>query len=176
MASAGSTSSGIKEERKLLRDIRKMADITLDTSDMKPADLYREIKEMFSVGKSEENFRINIMSFGYKNGLPLGADIVIDVRFIPNPYYIPELKKLTGKDKPVADYVLSQEASEKFISKMETMIIDLIPFYVNEGKYHLNLAFGCTGGQHRSVAIAEEMARIFEKAGKNVVLTHRDTK
>ena len=174
LASSGSTTEGIKKERERLKDLRDEADITLDTSNMKPADLYREIKEMFSVGKSEENFIVNILSFGYKHGLPLGADIVIDVRFIPNPYYIPELKKLNGRDKPVSDYVLKQEASREFVSKMKDMIIDLIPFYVNEGKYHLNMAFGCTGGQHRSVAIAEEMARIFREAGKNVILNHRD--
>ena len=174
LASSGSTTEGIKKERERLKDLRDEADITLDTSNMKPADLYREIKEMFSVGKSEENFIVNILSFGYKHGLPLGADIVIDVRFIPNPYYIPELKKLNGRDKPVSDYVLKQEASREFVSKMKDMIVDLIPFYVNEGKYHLNMAFGCTGGQHRSVAIAEEMARIFREAGKNVILNHRD--
>ena len=174
LASSGSTTEGIKKERERLKDLRDEADITLDTSNMKPADLYREIKEMFSVGKSEENFIVNILSFGYKHGLPLGADIVIDVRFIPNPYYIPELKKLNGRDKPVSDYVLKQKASREFISKMKDMIVDLIPFYVNEGKYHLNMAFGCTGGQHRSVAIAEEMARIFREAGKNVILNHRD--
>ena len=174
LASSGSTTDGIKKERERLKDLRDEADITLDTSNMKPADLYREIKEMFSVGKSEENFIVNILSFGYKHGLPLGADIVIDVRFIPNPYYIPELKKLNGRDKPVSDYVLKQKASREFISKMKDMIVDLIPFYVNEGKYHLNIAFGCTGGQHRSVAIAEEMARIFREAGKNVILNHRD--
>ena len=174
LASSGSTTEGIKKERERLKDLRDEADITLDTSNMKPADLYREIKEMFSVGKSEENFIVNILSFGYKHGLPLGADIVIDVRFIPNPYYIPELKKLNGRDKPVSDYVLKQKASREFISKMKDMIVDLIPFYVNEGKYHLNIAFGCTGGQHRSVAIAEEMARIFKEAGKNVILNHRD--
>ncbi|MDO4860359.1 MAG: RNase adapter RapZ [Bacillota bacterium] len=174
LASSGSTTEGIKKERERLKDLRDKADITLDTSNMKPADLYREIKEMFSVGKSEENFIVNILSFGYKHGLPLGADIIIDVRFIPNPYYIPELKKLNGRDKPVSDYVLKQKASREFISKMKDMIVDLIPFYVNEGKYHLNIAFGCTGGQHRSVAIAEEMARIFKEAGKNVILNHRD--
>ena len=174
LASSGSTTEGIKKERERLKDLRDKADITLDTSNMKPADLYREIKEMFSVGKSEENFIVNILSFGYKHGLPLGADIIIDVRFIPNPYYIPELKKLNGRDKPVSDYVLKQKASREFISKMKDMIVDLIPFYVNEGKYHLNMAFGCTGGQHRSVAIAEEMARIFREAGKNVILNHRD--
>ena len=174
LASAGSTTEGIRKERERLKQLRDEADITLDTSNMKPADLYREIKEMFSARKSEESFVINILSFGYKHGLPLGADIVVDVRFIPNPYYIPELKKLTGRDKPVAEYVLKQDASKKFIKEMDTMIVDLLPFYVNEGKYHLNLAFGCTGGQHRSVAIAEEMARLFEKAGKNVTLNHRD--
>ena len=174
LASSGNTTEAIKKERERLKVLRDEADVRIDTSDMKPADLYREIKEMFSVGKSEENFVINILSFGYKHGLPLGADIVVDVRFIPNPYYIPELKKLNGRDKPVSDYVLKQKASKKFLKKMENMIVELIPFYVNEGKYHLNLAFGCTGGQHRSVAIAEEMTRIFEKAGKNVILNHRD--
>ena len=175
LSTLGSPGEGIKKERERLKLIRDAADVTLDTSNMKPADLYREIKEMFSTQKSEENFVINILSFGYKNGLPLGADLVIDVRFIPNPYYIPELKKLNGKDKPVSDYVLKQDAAKKFLEKMENMIVELIPFYVNEGKYHLNIAFGCTGGQHRSVAIAEEMAKRFRKAGKNVTLDHRDT-
>lgn len=173
LASEGSTINGIKKEKQLLEEVRKLANSTIDTSQMKPADLYREIKEMFMAGKSIENFTVNVCSFGYKNGLPLSSDLVFDVRFVPNPFYIPEMRELTGKDEAVKKYVLKQTATKEFIKMIYKMIEKLIPFYINEGKYNLNIAFGCTGGQHRSVAIAEEMARKLDK-DRIVTLYHRD--
>lgn len=175
LAVEGSTADGIRKERERLEKLRSEADFIIDTSNMKPADLYRKIKGMFSAERKLDDFAIHISSFGYKNGIPLGADFVIDVRFVPNPYYIPELKHLTGNDKAVSDYVLKQKATEEFITKMNDMLIKLIPYYLNEGKYHLNVAFGCTGGQHRSVAIANEMGRVLEAEGKNVTVKHRDS-
>lgn len=169
-----STADAIRNERQRLKMLRDLSGTVIDTSNMKPADLYREIKEMFMTGKTVDNFTINVMSFGYKKGVPLGTDMIFDVRFIPNPYYIPELKEMTGKDAPVKKYVLKQSAAKSFLKMVSKMIEKLIPSYINEGKYHLNIAFGCTGGQHRSVAIAEEMARILDH-NRIVTLTHRDS-
>lgn len=177
LSTEGTPLEGIKEERKRLKQLRHIADMTIDTSSMKPADLYKAVKDLFTEGTPAVKFTVNVMSFGYKHGIPVGADFMIDVRFIPNPYYVPELKKLTGKDKPVSDFVFSQVAAGEFINMMKGMIDRLIPYYINEGKYHLNLAFGCTGGQHRSVAIAAKIAEMFRNdEDKIVTLNHRDTK
>lgn len=177
LSTEGTPLEGIKAERKKLKYLRDIADMKIDTSQMKPAELYKEVKDLFVEGAPAAKFTVNVISFGYKHGLPMGADFTVDVRFIPNPYYVPDLKKLTGLDKPVADYVFSQTAARDFVKMMKDMINALIPNYINEGKYHLNLAFGCTGGQHRSVAIACKMAELFREDGDKIVtLNHRDTK
>ena len=120
---------------------------------MKVAGFKLEMEKLFVGMEMESSFAVNITSFGYKHGIPMEADLVFDMRFIPNPYYVPSLKKLTGNNKKVSQYVMRQEISQKFISQLRELINTIVPCYVREGKYHLNIAFGCTGGQHRSVAM-----------------------
>jgi len=141
---------------------------------MKVARLWEEVKDLITSGESEKTFVLNVMSFGYKRGMPLGADMVFDMRFVPNPYYVKSLRSLTGNNKKVRDYVMKQEVARDFMDRTEKMLLDLIPYYMKEGKYSLNLAFGCTGGQHRSVSAANEMADRLRAKGKRVTVEHRD--
>jgi len=173
----GSTSlSVIEKERGQLKELRDRADFIIDTTGMKVAEFKNEMEKIF-VGKDvESTFAINIMSFGFKKGIPMELDMVLDMRFIPNPYYIPSLRHLTGNNKKVSQYVLKQEITQKFIGQLTEMLGMMVPHYIQEGKYHLNIGFGCTGGQHRSVAMANEMARIFIEEGFRVTLEHRDIK
>lgn len=168
--------SDIENERKRLKEIRQMADFIIDTSHMKGNRLKREIENLLTKKKEEETFLINIQSFGYKHGIPIDADIVIDMRFIPNPFYVKTLKNATGNSKKVREYVMKHKEAQEFIKDFSKLINGNIPLYKREGKYHLNIAFGCTGGQHRSVAMANEFFEIFEKQGKQVTLEHRDIK
>ncbi len=169
-----STSQGIRREKEILKNLRERADYVIDTSNMKTARLWQEVKDLLTSGESEKTFVVNIMSFGYKKGVPLGADMIFDMRFIPNPYYVKSLKQLTGNNKKVREFVMRQEVTGEFLDKLEPMLEFLIPFYVKEGKYNLNLAFGCTGGHHRSVATANEVAERLKQQGKRVTLEHRD--
>ncbi len=165
---------GIRKERESLQNIRKLADYVIDTSNMKSSKLRNEIMEIFTSEHNVNTFTVNIQSFGFKNGIPLDADMVFDMRFVPNPFYVASLKKLTGNSKKVQDYVMKHEEAKIFVKALDTMINQMIPCYIREGKYSLNLAFGCTGGQHRSVTFANEFANIFESQGKRVTLDHRD--
>ena len=177
LAAGESTASGIKKERAALNEIRDVANYVIDTSHMKASRLREELKQIFAGTEGTtvaSDFTIYVDSFGFKHGIPLDADMVFDVRFIPNPHYVSGLKKLTGKNKKVRQYVMKFPASQNFLGQVEQMINDLIPCYISEGKYHLNIAFGCTGGQHRSVAIANEFAEIFSKQGKRIVVDDRD--
>lgn len=174
LAAGGSTQEGLAREREMLKELRDCSDYIIDTSNMKTARLWLEIKDLITSGESEKTFVINIMSFGYKTGIPLGADMVFDMRFIPNPYYVKSLKNLTGNNKKVQDYVLRHEDTQKFIKTAEGMINAMIPSFIREGKYNLNLAFGCTGGHHRSVSVANEMSRILKSQGKRITIEHRD--
>ncbi|MBP3385180.1 MAG: RNase adapter RapZ [Firmicutes bacterium] len=169
-----STSQGIRREKEMLKNLRERADYVIDTSNMKAARLWQEVKDLLTSGESEKTFVVNIMSFGYKKGVPLGADMIFDMRFIPNPYYVKSLKNLTGNNKKVRDFVMRQEVTGDFLARLEPLLEFLIPFYVKEGKYNLNLAFGCTGGHHRSVATANEVAERLKQQGKRVTLEHRD--
>ena len=170
-----STKEVIDRERELLSDLRKKADVILDTTNLKTADFDREMDDIFFHEKDQAHrFAVNIQSFGFKNGLPPEADMVVDVRFLPNPFYVASLRKLTGRNQKVKKYVLKYEVVQTFISSFRAMMKDLIPHYQQEGKSHLNLAFGCTGGQHRSVVMAEEFARIFREEGYRVSLVHRE--
>lgn len=169
-----STSQGIRREKEMLKNLRERADYVIDTSNMKAARLWQEVKDLLTSGESEKTFVVNIMSFGYKKGVPLGADMIFDMRFIPNPYYVKSLKNLTGNNKKVRDFVMRQEVTGEFLARLEPLLEFLIPFYVKEGKYNLNLAFGCTGGHHRSVATANEVAERLKQQGKRVTLEHRD--
>lgn len=176
LSQSGSILEGIQAEREKLSEVRKEASYILDTSSMKTAKLNEEIKSLLSKGDGGDSFTITVESFGYKNGMALDADWVFDVRFIPNPYYLASMKSLTGNSRKVQEYVLKFPESQKFVSEIHKLINELIPMYIREGKYHLVLAFGCTGGQHRSVTMANEFSRLFKEEGKRVILIHRDLK
>ena len=164
----------IAKEREMLSGLRSQATYIIDTSFLKVAEFNAQLDNLFNDGKEQDSFLIDIQSFGFKKGVPQEADIVMDVRFIPNPYYVPSLKNLTGNNKKVAQYVLKHRVTKEFIDSLHTMLARLIPCYIKEGKYSLRIAFGCTGGHHRSVAVANEMARIFREEGRRVTLEHRD--
>lgn len=173
LAEGPTTRDVILAEREKLREIRNLSDYIVDTTNMKVSDLQAEIGNIFSQGGTS-SFSINIRSFGYKRGIPTEADLVFDMRFIPNPFYVPSLKKLTGNNKKVSGYIFRQEVARKFVQDLLDLLEDLIPSYVKEGKHHLNIAFGCTGGQHRSVAMADRMSVELNKKGYRVTLEHRD--
>jgi len=174
LSKTGSIREGIEAERKKLAHIRKEATYVIDTSNMKAAHLNQELKAVLMGEESKDNFTITVESFGFKHGMPQEADWVFDVRFIPNPYYLASMKKLTGNSKKVQDYVLKFPESQAFVKQVHSLINELIPHYIREGKYNLVLAFGCTGGQHRSVTMANKFAEIFKEEGKRVVLIHRN--
>ena len=173
LAEGPTTRDVILGEREILREVRDLSDFIIDTTDMKVQDLQAEIGRLFSEG-GNSSFAINIRSFGYKRGIPTEADLVFDMRFIPNPYYVPSLRKLTGNNKKVSNYVFKQAVAEKFVVEILSLLEDLIPSYIKEGKHHLNIAFGCTGGQHRSVAMADRMARELRERDYRITLEHRD--
>jgi len=164
----------IAQEREMLAGLRAQATYIIDTSFLKVAEFNSQLDSLFQSGTETESFLIDIQSFGFKRGVPQEADIIMDVRFIPNPYYVPSLKPLTGNNKKVSQYVLKHSVTQEFIESLHTMLARIIPCYVKEGKYSLRIAFGCTGGQHRSVAVANEMARIFREEGRRVTLEHRE--
>lgn len=164
---------GIREEQKQLREIRARADRIIETSQL----TLSELKEMVASSlptTTQKTLHISIYSFGYKYGLPVDADIVMDVRFLPNPNYIPSLHHKTGLTKSVRDYVLKRKASKNFLNHFLSLVSDCIPQYVNEGKSHLTIAIGCTGGRHRSVTIAEVLLSFLKKQGYPVTIYHRD--
>ena len=169
-----SVKDGIRKERAFLAKARSISNYVIDTSNMKTAKLNEVIKDIVMKGEEKQTFIINIQSFGYKHGMPLDADMVFDMRFIPNPYYVPSLKELTGNSMKVKNYVLRQQVTVEFMEKIVPLLEEMIPAYMQEGKYHLNIACGCTGGHHRSVASANELARIFREKGYRITLAHRD--
>ena len=165
---------GIERERKALARIKEEADIVIDTSDLSVHDLRHAIENSFAT-LAHNRQHITVQSFGFKHGAPADADYVVDVRFLPNPYWVPELRAYRGVDAPVSDYVLSQEDAEPFISNLVNLITSVTPAYRREGKNFITVAVGCTGGHHRSVAVAEELARRFDEVdGLDVSVTHRD--
>lgn len=174
LATGSTTKEVIAAEREELKEIRDLSDYIIDTTNLKVAELKQEISKIFEEGSGKSSFLINIKSFGYKRGIPIEADLVLDMRFIPNPYYLPSLRRLTGNNKKVSSYVLRQKVTQDFIKAELEMLEMLIPAYIKEGKYHLNIAFGCTGGQHRSVATADEVAKELRAKGYRVTLEHRD--
>ncbi|MBO5518414.1 MAG: RNase adapter RapZ [Firmicutes bacterium] len=169
-----SIQKGIQSEREKLAEIRKQASFIIDTSNFKTADLNAEIKQRLNPGEREENFTITVESFGFKHGVPQEADWVLDARFLPNPFYLNSLKKLTGNNRKVRDYVMKSPLAKNFVGRIVGLTVDTIPGYIKEGKYSLVIAIGCTGGQHRSVACANEIADHFRELGKHVVVIHRD--
>lgn len=158
LAAEGRVLDGIKLERELLSPLKSMSQNVVDTTDLTPRQLRLEISEQFSSSETAVPFRIEVLSFGFKYGLPLDADLVFDVRFLKNPYYLPELRELTGLDKPVFDYVMEPVTSEEFYTNLLALIKPILPDYQAEGKSVLTIAVGCTGGQHRSVAFAHRLS------------------
>lgn len=174
LAPEGRIGKAIKEERAILQDIKKEANHIIDTSNLTTRQLKEEIARIFLEGKSFEGLIISVISFGFKYGLPRDCDLVFDVRFIPNPYYISSLKKLTGKHEAVKEYVLKSGETVEFIARLSDMLEFLIPNYIKEGKSQLVIGIGCTGGKHRSVAIADSIYRILAEKQHRVVIEHRD--
>lgn len=169
-----SVMKGIKREKARLRTLRENADFIIDTSNLKNSQLVSEIANIVSTESDKPELTVNIMSFGYKHGMPVTANIVFDARFIPNPYYVSSLKKLTGNNKKVSDFVLRQEVTGPFMDSVTELVQYLIPHYMKEGKYNLSICFGCTGGHHRSVALANELNRRLSSLGIRTSLEHRD--
>ncbi|MGO4210455.1 RNase adapter RapZ [Terriglobus sp. 2YAB30_2] len=164
----------IQRERKRLDPIRNVADVILDTTKFNVHELRTHINQQFDRGDTDQNLLVSSISFGFKNGVPPEADLVFDVRFLPNPHFIPEFRKETGLNPKVARYVKRFPQTKEFLDKTTDLMKFLLPFYVKEGKSYLTIAFGCTGGQHRSVAIAEEMKKRLEAEGYRVKSGHRD--
>ena len=173
----GRVEDGIHRERAVLADMRKRADYVIDTSNLLTRELKVELDRIFLKNEEYNSLMVNVMSFGFKNGIPSDADLVFDVRFLPNPFYIDELKHSTGNDKPVQDYVMSFPEAETFLNKLTDMLLFLIPNYVKEGKYQLVVGIGCTGGKHRSVTLANELyKRLKNKGNYGLTIQHRDVK
>ncbi|HBF9527968.1 RNase adapter RapZ [Clostridioides difficile] len=166
---------GIKMERKIMEPLKELSTCIIDTTNMKPKDLKEEIKKIYSSGEDNPNLTISVVSFGFKHGILADADLVFDVRFLPNPYYVEELRAKTGDDKEVRDYVMNSKISEEFYVKLLDMIHFLVPQYIEEGKQHLVIGVGCTGGRHRSVTITNLIAENLSNKGYRVVKKHRDS-
>ena len=169
-----SIEEAVRRERELLAPVRERADFVLDTSAFSTAKLRSELLSLFGGGDTQQALNVSVMSFGFKNGLPLEADMVFDVRFLPNPYYVPELKHLTGLDEPVREYVFASEAAGRFLERLEPLLAFLLPQYLQEGRTELVIAVGCTGGRHRSTAMAHHLANYIGELGYPVSESHRD--
>ncbi len=169
---------GIAKEREVLSEIKKRADYVIDSSQLLTRDLRKELDKIFVKNEAYNSLMVTILSFGFKYGIPTDADLIFDVRFLPNPYYVEELKHQTGNDKAVQDYVKGFPECGQFLDKLTDMLSFLIPGYVQEGKYQLVVGIGCTGGQHRSVTIANELYERLKSSGGNygIKLAHRDVK
>lgn len=172
LAMDGLITEGIRKERAILEELKADASIVIDTTNMSPRQLRERLNEEFR-SSNDTGFRIEIVSFGFKYGLPIDADIVMDVRFLPNPHYIAELRPLTGLEKPVYDYVMNFSATESFYQQFLSLLQTIMPGYVEEGKSNLLVAIGCTGGQHRSVALTQRIGQVLSQDYK-VNITHRD--
>jgi UPF0042 nucleotide-binding protein len=165
---------GIRAERKRMDPVRNVADIVLDTTKFNVHELRAHINAQFERGSESKGLTISSTSFGFKNGVPAEADLVFDVRFLPNPHFVPEFRKLTGRHPKVAKYIRQFPQTQEFLDKVTDLLKFLLPHYIEEGKSYLTVAFGCTGGQHRSVFIAEEMKKRLEAEGHRVKTAHRD--
>jgi UPF0042 nucleotide-binding protein len=165
---------GIQRERKLMQSLRGSADLIIDTSDLTVRDLRRKLSAYFEAGHPAEGLKTTIISFGYKFGLPLDADLVLDVRFLPNPHWVEGLRELTGLQPPVRNYVLDKDVTGDFLSKTKDLFGVLLPGYETEGRHYLTIAVGCTGGRHRSVVLAEELGAFIHDQGYPAKVIHRD--
>ena len=167
--------SALKEERRHLSTIRALADFVIDTSKFNVHELRAHVTERFQEKSAETSILVSCVSFGFRQGVPEDADLVFDVRFLPNPHFVPEFRPLTGRDRRVANYIRSFPQSREFISRISDLLVYLLPHYIHEGKSYLTIAFGCTGGQHRSVMIAEDVGKNLRRAGYRVKVGHRDS-
>lgn len=167
--------SSLAAERRHLRQIRSMADLVIDTSKFNVHELRAHITELFQKKENGRNILVSCVSFGFKHGVPDDADLMFDVRFLPNPHFVPEFRPLTGRHPKVAKYIRSFPQTKEFIHRISELLIYLLPHYIHEGKSYLTIAFGCTGGQHRSVMIAEDVAKHLKKAGYRIKVVHRDS-
>ncbi len=171
----GRVEDGVDKEIGILEEIKKQANYVIDTSNLLTRELKEELTKIFVNNEEYNSLMITVVSFGFKYGIPSDSDMVFDVRFLPNPYYIDELKPLTGNDTEVRDYVMNSPESEEFLERLVNMVEFLIPNYVKEGKYRLVISIGCTGGQHRSVTLANELYERLEGKGQyGIKLYHRD--
>jgi RNase adapter protein RapZ len=170
----GSIGEGIQLERKKLQRLKSMAATILDTSRLNPTQLKEELRHLYLEGGERQHFLISLTSFGFKYGIPMDCDLVIDVRFLPNPFYEDDLKLLTGLDQDVRNYVLENETAASFLDRLEELLLFLMPHYIREGKHQLVTGIGCTGGKHRSVSIVIELSRRLREHGYRVISEHRD--
>ena len=172
----GSTvKDALSQERRMLQPIRGLADIVVDSSRFNVHELRAHITSKFTPGSQDKDILVSVVSFGYKGGVPEDADLLFDVRFLPNPHFVPEFRPFTGRHPRVAKYIRSFPQTQEFIDRISELLIYLLPHYVREGKNYLTIAFGCTGGQHRSVLISEEVKKRLAKAGYRVKVSHRDS-
>jgi UPF0042 nucleotide-binding protein len=162
-------------ERRHLRQLREIADLVIDTSKFNVHELRAHITGLFEKKENGRNILVSCVSFGFKHGVPDDADLVFDVRFLPNPHFVPEFRPLTGRDPKVAKYIRSFPQTAEFIQRISELLVYLLPHYIHEGKSYLTISFGCTGGQHRSVMIAEDVAKRLKKAGYRIKVVHRDS-
>ena len=174
MSGADRVSEAIERERALLEEVKSEADLVVDTSDLNVHQLRDRLTTLFSGDHDGQTMQTTVVSFGYKHGIPLDVDNVFDCRFLPNPHWVDELRPLTGLDEPVKEYVLGQPDTTAFLDHLAGLLDLLLPAYAKEGKSYLTFAVGCTGGHHRSVAIAEELARLIAERGLNPSVQHRD--
>lgn len=173
-ADGASVSRGIQRERDLLYSLREHADLVINTTNMTPGELRSKLYSEFTSGERRDGLSVVVYSFGFKHGLPEDADLVMDVRYLPNPYYDPNLRYLTGFDQQVRDFVMYRKETEDFLKAWEALLDTVMPGYVDEGKQQLAIAVGCTGGQHRSVVLAEETGNYLRQKGYRVSVSHRD--
>lgn len=162
-------------ERRHLRPIRALADVVIDTSKFNVHELRAHVTSRFEKKETDKSILVSVVSFGFRQGVPDDADLVFDVRFLPNPHFIPEFRPYTGRHPQVAKYIRSFPQTQEFIQRISDLLVYLLPHYIHEGKSYLTIAFGCTGGQHRSVMIAEDVGKRLRKAGYRVKVTHRDS-
>jgi len=174
LAAGERMTEAIAEERALLEPLKAEADVVIDTSNLNVHQLRDRLRALFAAGPAEHALQANIVSFGFKHGLPLDVDLVFDCRFLPNPHWVESLRPLPGTDPKVRRYVMKQQDTAAFLAELERLFALLLPAYVKEGKSYLSIAVGCTGGHHRSVVLAEELARIFERLGFPAQVHHRD--
>ena len=175
LAPEGRIEDGIKVERELLVDMKAISNYIIDTSNMLVRDLQIKIEQIFALNEEQNNLILNIVSFGFKNGILIDADFVFDVRFLPNPFYVDKLKFKTGQNKEVREFVMAQEGAKEFLDKLTDMVNFLVPAFINEGKHQLIIGIGCTGGKHRSVTLANKLYDNLKKNDNYLIrLSHRD--